>query len=136
MPWSWEKVYPVGVPSLYLFILWANRDSLNPSLKARSKSGGTEEKQGNETAGGLETDLSPESSGWVWTGRGGSVKVMTLQESQELEKRINDRRTNPDLAPSMFLWKDFGETFSCAATHAYGGAVVELVVWRVCPHPA
>ncbi len=27
----------------------------------------------------------------------------------ELEERIEKRRQNPDLVPSMFLWKDFGE---------------------------
>ena len=108
--WLREKVYPVGIPSLYLFILWANRHALNPSVKAHEK----------DTVGGLETGSSPASSGWMKIGGGGRVKIMTPRESQELEKRISDRNTNPDLTPSMFLWKDFGEMFPWAVYHMRG----------------
>lgn len=45
----------------------------------------------------------------MWMGGGGNIKVMTLEESQDLQMRIHDRKTNPDLVPSMFLWKDYGE---------------------------
>ena len=63
------QVYPVGIPVLYAYILWINRESLNPEIE---------------------------------TG-----KVSPAQLEEILEKR----RENPELVPSMFLWKDFGESF-------------------------
>jgi len=62
-----RQVYPVGIPVLYGYILWINRESLNPKI---------------------ETD-----------------EVAPAQ----LEAILQKRRENPDLVPSMFLWKDFGE---------------------------
>lgn len=34
---------------------------------------------------------------------------LSEKERKELDERIRMRKQNPDLVPSMFLWKDFGE---------------------------
>ena len=36
-------------------------------------------------------------------------KRMSREEQEELDKMVELRRTQPELVPSMFLWKDFGE---------------------------
>ncbi|CAN0338896.1 unnamed protein product [Ascophyllum nodosum] len=76
-------VYPIGIPLLYAFILWKNRHLLNPTLAAAARV------EQDNTGGQRRKHLSP------------------LQE-EELEKMVKLRRTNPELLPSMFLWKDFG----------------------------
>ena len=73
------QVYPIGIPLLYAYILWKNRDSLNP--RPRASAGG---ESGSE-------DGSP------------------AKTQETLEETLKRRRENPDLVPSMFLWKDFGE---------------------------
>lgn len=111
---------------MYLFILWANRHSLNPSVDNNSKS--MEENLGTQRVGRVEikpSDRSPTKSGSIRIGGGGGIKVMTLEEAQDLEKRVHDRKTNLELVPSMFLWKDYGETFRA------GCIVCKLEVARV-----
>ncbi|CAM9194141.1 unnamed protein product [Ectocarpus fasciculatus] len=76
-------VYPIGIPLLYTFILWRNRESLNPRVKPGAV--------GNPRADGS-------------TAR--STYKATF--SEDLEEKLEKRRRNPDLIPSMFLWKDFG----------------------------
>ena len=87
-------MYPIGIPLLYAFILWKNRHLLNPTLAAAARveqeREAEEGKEGNQETGQRRKNLSP------------------LQE-EELEKMVKLRRTNPELMPSMFLWKDFGE---------------------------
>lgn len=73
-------MYPIGIPLLYAFILWVNRGSLNPTIQPEVFAG----------ADGDEQDIS------------------LKHEADDLQKRLERRRQNPDLVPSMFLWKDFG----------------------------
>ncbi|CAN0016842.1 unnamed protein product, partial [Sphacelaria rigidula] len=79
-------VYPIGIPLLYFFILWTNRESLNPTLEARKRA---------ETEAAAELEAAAEAGD-------------SMEEAEKLEERIRQRRQNPDLVPSMFLWKDFG----------------------------
>lgn len=83
-----SQVYPIGIPLLYAFILWVNRESLNPRVQA--------------VAG-------PEPDGETALPKGSSLPVKPQEEEEDLQERIEKRRQNPDLVPSMFLWKDFGE---------------------------
>ncbi|CAM9812841.1 unnamed protein product, partial [Ascophyllum nodosum] len=76
-------VYPIGIPLLYAFILWKNRHLLNPTLAAAARA-----EQERQAGDGKESDQK--------------------SEDEELEKKVKLRRTNPELVPSMFLWKDFG----------------------------
>ncbi len=62
-----HQAYPIGIPVLYGYVLWTNRESLNPTAQAKN--------------------VSP----------------------AELEEIMLKRVENPDLVPSMLLWKDFGE---------------------------
>lgn len=47
------------------------------------------------------------------------------ESAEELEERLEMRKQNPDLVPSMFLWKDFGER-TCFAFRSY----VRYFVWQ------
>lgn len=90
-----DQVYPIGIPLLYAYILWINRESLNPCMQ--------------------QADAS-------WSGsRLPMQSEYTAKESPaEVQERIEKRRQNPDLVPSMFLWKDFGErSGSCLHRLAY-----------------
>ena len=79
-------MYPIGIPLLYAYILWRNRESLNPCA------------QTPDTSSRSRLSISTRSE-------------YPVRESQAaLEERIEKRRQNPDLVPSMFLWKDFGES--------------------------
>ncbi|CAM9190499.1 unnamed protein product [Ectocarpus sp. 8 AP-2014] len=76
-------VYPVGIPLLYAFILWRNRESLNPCVKTGAV-------------------VNPRADG-------STARITFKAEySEDLEEKLEKRRRNPDLIPSMFLWKDFG----------------------------
>lgn len=76
------QVYPIGIPVLYAAILWKNRELLNPRI-----------------------DSQP-------VGEDGHAKhKLSPQELQELDEKVEARRANPALVPSMFLWKDFGKSF-------------------------
>jgi len=78
------QVYPIGIPLLYAYILWKSRDSLNPRR--------------------AQATLQLESGG------GSAMSGLSLSnESEDLKERIEKRADNPDLVPSMFLWKDYGE---------------------------
>ncbi|CAM9941933.1 unnamed protein product, partial [Ectocarpus sp. 12 AP-2014] len=76
-------LYPVGIPLLYAFILWQNRESLNPRVKTGAV-------------------VNPRADG--------STARITYKAkyAEDLEEKLEKRRRNPDLIPSMFLWKDFG----------------------------
>ncbi|CAB1103690.1 unnamed protein product [Ectocarpus sp. CCAP 1310/34] len=76
-------VYPIGIPLLYAFILWINRESLNPRVRSEATP---------QPTGGVEMD----------------VALVPANYGDDLEERLEQRRNNPDLVPSMFLWKDFG----------------------------
>ncbi|CAM9190562.1 unnamed protein product, partial [Ectocarpus sp. 8 AP-2014] len=77
-------VYPIGIPLLYSVILWRNRESLNPPAEAST----LVDSSANE--------------------RKISKAYKPKLKSEDLEEKLEKRRRNPDLVPSMFLWKDFG----------------------------
>ncbi|CAM9644386.1 unnamed protein product [Ectocarpus sp. 13 AM-2016] len=76
-------VYPVGIPILYAFILWQNRESLNPRVETGAV-------------------VNPRADGST------ARTSYKAKYSEDLEEKLEKRRRNPDLIPSMFLWKDFG----------------------------
>ena len=105
-------MYPIGVPLLYAFILWKNRHLLNPTLAAAARA-----EQGRQAEEGKESDEETEGVDQSNTD-GQRRKHLSPLEEEELEKMVKLRRTNPELVPSMFLWKDFGETlFSVVLLH-------------------
>ncbi|CAM9899962.1 unnamed protein product, partial [Laminaria digitata] len=75
-------VYPVGIPVLYALILWKDRELLNPRIH-------------------VEPDEADEEA--TTADAAGGDKILS-----ELEKQVKARKANPELVPSMFLWKDFG----------------------------
>lgn len=79
-------MYPVGIPLLYACILWRSRSALNPPARDNA-------------------DDSTSSAFGLLAMGGYNAK----ESAEELEERLRQRKQNPDLAPSMFLWKDFGE---------------------------
>lgn len=99
-----KKVYPIGIPLLYFFILWTNRESLNPTLEARKRA---ETEAAAELEAAAEAgDVSSRSKSML--SHMGTRLPKSMEEAEKLEERIRQRRQNPDLVPSMFLWKDFG----------------------------
>ncbi|CAM9313997.1 unnamed protein product, partial [Laminaria digitata] len=77
-------VYPIGTPVLYAAILWKNRESLNPRILT-----------------------GPDGVDESATGAEKAKNYWSSQELQTLEEMVKARRENPELVPSMFLWKDF-----------------------------
>lgn len=104
---AFPKVYPVGIPLLYFFILWTKRESLNPTLQAQTRRDAEVAAMPHTTAEELPEDdvratSQPDSIAGMHVRQGS-------EEAKAIEERIRQRRKNPDLVPSMFLWKDFGE---------------------------
>lgn len=97
------KVYPVGIPVLYAVILWENRELLNPRI--RTEPDGAVE--ASSRAGQVGEDDNPAAT--PSTNSKSQTKTYSPEELQELEEKVQARRVNPELVPSMFLWKDFGE---------------------------
>ncbi|CAN0066944.1 unnamed protein product [Ectocarpus sp. 4 AP-2014] len=85
-------VYPIGIPLLYAFILWINRESLNPRVRS---------------------EATPQPTGAVEK----NGPLVPANYGKDLKERLEQRRRNPDLVPSMFLWKDFGEHSDLPAAH-------------------
>ena len=108
------QVYPVGIPVLYAVILWKNRELLNPRIHVEPDSAG-------EAA--MESDPAPAtgdeipSATLATASKGVTKKIYTFEELQELEEKVEARKVNPELVPSMFLWKDFGESFDGDPVH-------------------
>ena len=97
------QVYAIGIPLLYAFILWTKRHLLNPALAAAAR---VEQEQ--QTKEGKEDGQEIEGVGESKTD-GQRKKDLSLLEEEELKKMVKLRKTNPELVPSMFLWKDFCE---------------------------
>ena len=111
-------MYPIGIPFLYAFILWTNRHLLNPTLAAAARA-----EQGRQTEEGKESDQETEGVDQNNTG-GQRRKHLSPLEEKELEKMMKLRRTNPELVPSMFLWKDFREKLFSFVLQARAGAFI------------
>lgn len=95
------KVYPIGIPSLYFFILWTQREALNPRLRPPSGEVGRADVENNSSVTSVR-----------------SIGSRAARENaKEIEERVQSRKSNPDLAPSIFLWRDFGEPFRTVCRH-------------------
>ncbi|CAM9843693.1 unnamed protein product [Scytosiphon promiscuus] len=107
-------VYPVGIPLLYAFILYINRESLNPRVQVAEA-------------------VDPDSD----SSRKAKPEHAPKETAEELEERLKKRMENPDLVPSMFLWKDFGpdlyyyEVIECGRRILLTGALIFIA-----PHTA
>ena len=111
-------MYPIGIPLLYAFILWKNRHLLNPRLAIAART--EQERQAEESEeGDQETERVDQSNT-----DGQKKKHLSLLEEEELEKMVKLRRTNPELVPSMFLWKDFSEIIFVFVLQDRAGAFI------------
>lgn len=103
------KVYPLGIPVLYAAILWDKRDLLNPRICPDTKRGSGGGDEGDITAiPATESREPPEKRNTASEGQ--TKNRLTPQNLQELDEKVKARREHPELIPSMFLWKDFGES--------------------------
>lgn len=82
---------------MYFYILWSNRESLNPKLAAANHRAEVEAERAEEGAeeSGSGGKKCPVPAGY--------------DDAKELEEKIRRRGEDPKLVPSMFLWKDFGK---------------------------
>lgn len=108
-------MYPIGIPALYATTLWKNRELLNPGIHSITDSTTVPSDGADEAAtrafydpARADDDIPPAILGKP-PRKGQTKKRYSLQEMQELEAKVEARREHPKLAPSMFLWKDFGE---------------------------
>lgn len=101
-------MYPIGIPALYAAILWKQRELLNPRIHAATQSG-----PGIAGGAAATTDCKKGAgihiSMFSSTSKDQAKDTLSRQDLQEYHHRVRDRREHPELAPSMFLWKDFGE---------------------------
>ena len=116
-------MYPIGIPLLYAFILWKNRHLLNPTLAAAARA-----EQERQAGDGKESDQKSEDVDQSNIG-GQRMKHLSLLQKEELEKKVKLRRTNPELVPSMFLWKDFGEKLFSFILHDRAGSFI--IMYRI-----
>lgn len=118
-------MYPVGIPLLYSFILWTNRESLNPRVRADAEllergeatarlassahsRGGSHATSESKRCGDTDDEAEGGGSDSRKEALSGTGERQETQEVLNVEERLRMRQSNPDLAPSMFLWKDFG----------------------------
>ena len=102
------KVYPIGIPVLYSFVLWKYRELLNPRVHCA----GTSESAGadaDDTGAGFVGTADAPSAILLTASNGQTKAYWSPQELKELDERVQARAEHPDLVPFMFLWKDFGE---------------------------
>lgn len=102
------KVYPIGIPVLYAVILWNSRELLNPRINTGIKVKGGEPGQAT-TRDGFSEGASTLSSFFNFSSNGPPKNELSQQELKEFNETVRARRDHPELIPSMFLWKDFGE---------------------------
>lgn len=108
------KVYPFGIPALYAAILWRKRELLNPRLQAivieAPLSGGASDEAGRRAdSAALRTGAQSSviRSGSRYHNTDDDTPPRT--DWREFNDRVKARKEHPELAPSMFLWRDFGE---------------------------
>lgn len=98
-------MYPVGIPLVYIFILWINRRSLNPRVHMEKvKPAELEELSDEYFMERAESDVKQNQQ---------STTTVSAELERELEKFVRKRRQNPALVASMFLWKDYGDDMGC-----------------------
>lgn len=111
-------MYPIGIPALYATILWKNRELLNPRIRHGAKFGSDGLGEAATSSDG-DADSSASAMALCVRSKGSNVQTKngySRQELHELEELVEARRVHPELVPSMFLWKDFGEVFCKAKT--------------------
>lgn len=102
------KVYPFGIPALYAAILWRNRELLNPRLKVIVVEALPPHADGTEESSGAQFSAFRPASNYGQTGDDAPPAPPQI-DLQEFKERVKARKEHPELAPSMFLWRDFGE---------------------------
>ena len=95
----------MGIPVLYATILWQHRELLNPHIEFDPN-----ESSETATTAHLAGRTEIPTVLTCTKQKGQQMKHYSLEELQEFEERVEARRENPKLVPSMFLWKDFGES--------------------------
>ena len=103
-------MYPIGIPALYAVILWRKRELLNPRIHTAVKF------EPDSTDGAATRADSADGPGvlfWVYRilPNVHTKNNLSLQELRQFKERVRARREHPELVPSMFLWKDFGEGY-------------------------
>ena len=98
------QIYPIGIPVLYAAILWKKRELLNPRIyiEPTEITGPVSSVNPVRNDGNASTKVSIAS-------KSQAKANLSSQELRELEEKVEARREHPELVPSMFLWKDFGE---------------------------
>ncbi|CAM9559605.1 unnamed protein product, partial [Choristocarpus tenellus] len=86
-------VYPIGIPLLYFAVLWKQREKLDPKPDNTILEGAA--------PGGSAEDISQRA---LWQRK----KQKEQMTEWELKERVRMRGQDPDLTPTLFLWKDFG----------------------------
>lgn len=111
------KVYPVGIPALYAAILWKHRELLNPRKNAIvGVSPGAAEEAAAPKAGPAE-GVRIGSPTFRPASLDQTGDALSPYEFQTFQERVRARKTHPQLAPSAFLWRDFGEGGVCEKKH-------------------
>lgn len=95
-----SKVYPVGIPALYASILWKNRELLNPRIQTVAD---------DISPGATEEELAAAAPTLRSAAQDQTKEVLCPLEVTAFNERVRARKEHPDLAPSAFLWRDFGE---------------------------
>lgn len=101
------QVYPIGIPVLYATILWQNRELLNPRLPTTPDGATSDEPERGDAMPSTILSMAP---------KGQARNSYSSEELRELEEKVKARREHPKLVPSMFLWKDFGESAKAVVT--------------------
>lgn len=102
------KVYPIGIPALYFFVLWRKRHLLNPRIDSGDKYEG--DNAIDEVSGADFVQRKDDPSVILLTASNGQAKAYwPPQQLKELDERVKARAEHPELTPFMFLWRDFGE---------------------------
>lgn len=105
------QVYPIGIPALYAAILWKKRDLLNPRIHTDKPDGVDGFDEAATRTDPAREDGIPFAMMLCATPKVGQARdSYSPRDIRELEERVKARRENPKLVPSMFLWKDFGES--------------------------
>ena len=114
-------MYPVGIPVLYAAVLWNIRELLNPRIHIGVRVEAGETGQDATTNGFLEgLGILRLFSNYLPMDQ--SENELSQQELQQFNETVRARKDHPELIPSMFLWKDFGE----------GSSRIQSPVSRIC----
>ncbi|CAM9662612.1 unnamed protein product, partial [Choristocarpus tenellus] len=111
-------VYPIGIPLLYFVILWRHRTKLDPKAESTILESAAPERR--EALGKNMNERE------LWQQR----KQLEQMTEWELKERVRRRGYDPELTPTLFLWKDFGpnlyyyEVVECGRRILLTGALI------------